>query len=385
MGIISIVFFILIAAVSISVYVPIIIQKKSNGVYNKAPYTTSKDAIKLHKKLIVADMHADSLLLNRNLLMKGTIGHIDIPRLIEGNVAIQAFTVVTKAPRKLNINKNDDSTDNITPLVIIQRWPIRTWFSLKERAIYQGKKLHKIERKSNGKFIILKNSDDIDKYLEIREKNFNITAGFLGLEGVHALEGKISNVDVLFNYGFRMMGLTHFFDNDAAGSLHGINKNGLTQFGREVVKRINDLNIIVDLAHASDRVFEEVIELIDGPVVVSHTGVKGIIDNNLNLSDEKIKLIAEKKGLIGIGFFERAIGGRDVGAVVRSIKYVADLVGVEYVSIGSDFDGYIKACVDSSGMVKITEELLVQGFSYEQIRLIMGENVLRVLRSSFPK
>lgn len=181
------------------------------------------------------------------------------------------------------------------------------------------------------------------------------------------------------------MGLTHFFDNDAAGSLHGINKNGLTQFGKEAVKRINELNIIVDLAHASDRVFEEVMELVDGPVVVSHTGVKGIMDNNLNLSDEKIKLIAEKKGLIGIGFFERATGGKNVEAVVRSIKYVADLVGVEYVSIGSDFDGYIKACIDSSGMVKITEELLEQGFSYEQIRLIMGENALRVLKNSFPR
>ncbi|MEM1486022.1 membrane dipeptidase [Oscillospiraceae bacterium PP1C4] len=368
----------------ISFYLPIYIQKSSNAVYNNPQHKVSEKAMKLHNQLIVADMHADSLLLNRNLLKKSNIGHIDIPRLVQGNVAIQAFTVVTKAPSNLNIDRNDSTTDTIKPLAIIQRWPVSTWFSLKERAVFQAKKLHKIQADADGNFIILKTHQDLEEFLSKRNTHPHLTAGFLGLEGLHALEGNINNVDVLYNEGFRMMGLTHFFDNDISGSLHGIDKGGLTPLGKEVVQRMDKLGIIIDLSHISDKAFKEICNLVYGPIVVSHTGVKGVKNNNLNLSDEKIKLIADKKGVIGIGFFERATGGTDVNSIIKSINYVVDLVGVDYVCLGSDFDGYVKTSIDCSGMSMITEALLVQGYTENEIKKIMGENVLRVLKDSFP-
>src|SRR6185295_16882479 len=168
---------------------------------NPPPYSASERAVELHKKLLVTDMHADSLLWNRDLLDRGTRGHVDVPRLIEGNVALQAFTVVTKTPYvwKMNIERNDDSSDNITLLAIAQRWPIATWTSLTERALYQARKLHDLAARSGGRFLIIKTSADLSSYLERRTHDPSVTAGFLGIEGAHALDGKLENVDALFD------------------------------------------------------------------------------------------------------------------------------------------------------------------------------------------
>lgn len=112
--------------------VPAQLEKRLNVSLNPPPYLASERAVELHKKLLVADLHADSLLWDRDLLDHATRGHVDIPRLIEGNVAVQSFTIVTKTPYvwKMNIERNDDSTDNITILGIAQRWPTATWSSL---------------------------------------------------------------------------------------------------------------------------------------------------------------------------------------------------------------------------------------------------------------
>lgn len=365
-------------------FLPIVLEKRLNKITTPPPYRVSEEAAKLHHSLFVADMHADSLLFNRNLLRTSNYGHVDIPRLIKGNVGLQAFIVVTRSPYSLNIHVNDGKNDIITLLSIISRWPISCWWSLKARALYQGKKLQNFALRSNGQLIIIRSTSDLDSFKKQRDANPQMVAGFLGLEGAHALEGDIRNVDFLYNAGFRMIGLTHFGDNEVAGSAHGIKKGGLTTFGRQVVKRIEELNMLIDLSHSSPQTIDDVLSISTRPLIVSHTGVKGILNNERNLTDEQIKKIAEKDGVICICYWNTAIGGGDAKAVVRSIRYVTDLVGIEHVGIGSDFDGAITAPFDSSGVGMVTETLLMEGFSESEIRLIMGENIMRLLRSTLP-
>ncbi len=119
-------------------------------------------------------------------------------------------------------------------------------------------------------------------------------------------------------------------------------------------------------------------------MVVSHTGVKGTCNNNRNLSDDQIKAIAQKGGLIGIGYWDTAVCGKDAKAIAKAIHYVANLVGVEHVALGSDFDGAVVAPFDTTGLVEITDALLAEGFSENDIALIMGGNTIRILKENLP-
>lgn len=365
--------------------VPVSLEKKMNPVINPPPYTVRPDAAELHKNLFVADLHADALMWKRDLLTHHNYGHVDIPRMIEGNSAFQVFGVVTKSPRGQNFSKNTGESDNITLLAVLSAWPPATWNSLFQRAMYQARKLQNVEIRSRGKFVFVRSKTDLEEFLDKRKTDPTMTAGFPCLEGVHALEGKLEHLDDLYETGFRMIGLAHFFDNEAGGSAHGAEKGGLTPFGREVVKKIFEKKMILDLAHASPKVVDEALDMAKGPVVASHTGVRGTCDNVRNLSDEHVRRIAATGGVMGIALFEQAVCGTTIADTVRAIRYVADLVGVDHVAIGSDFDGTVSAPIDISGMPLITEALLDDGFNAEEIAKIMGGNFLRVLRAALPE
>jgi microsomal dipeptidase-like Zn-dependent dipeptidase len=332
--------------------------------------------------LFVADLHADSLLWGRDLLVRSGRGHVDVPRLIEAGVALQAFTVVTKSPRGLNIERNDDTSDTLTLLAFAQRWPPATWGSLRERALHQAGRLRDTAGRSQGRFALILTSRDLDTYLERRRKDPGITAGFLGLEGAHALEGNVENVDVLAEAGFRMIGLAHFFDNEMAGSAHGVRKGGLTEKGREMVRRLEARGILVDLAHTSPRTIDDVLAMATRPVVVSHTGVKGTCDNVRNLSDAQLRGIARTGGVVGIGVWDTAVCGDDAAAIARAVRHAVAVAGAEHVAFGSDFDGAVTAPWDVTGLPHLTEALLAGGSSEDEIAQVMGGNVLRVLRES---
>ena len=362
------------------------LAKRLNVALNRPPYLASERAVELHKKLLVADLHADSLLWNRDLLDRSDSGHVDVPRLIEGNVAVQAFTVVTKTPYvwKMNIERNDDKTDNIKILAIAERWPTATWGSLTERALYQASKLRDTAARSGGKFTLITSSAELSSYLDRRITDPHITAGFLGIEGAHALDGNLDNIDRLFDAGFRMMAPTHFFDNDIGGSAHGVEKSGLTDKGKEMIRRMESKRMIVDVAHASAKTIDDVLAIATRPVFVSHSGVRGTCDNQRNLSDELLNGIARTGGVIGIGYWDTAVCGTDAQAIARAIRYAANLVGVDHVGLGSDFDGAVKTPFDTSGLVQITDALIAEGFSDEDIGKIMGRNVLRLLIQNLP-
>jgi membrane dipeptidase len=364
--------------------VPTRVEKGRNVVLNPPPYKASDAARALHQRLLVADLHADTLLWNRDILKRSDYGHVDLPRLVEGNVAIQAFTVVTKTPRDMNIDRNTGDTDNITLLAFVERWPLAAWMNLTERALYQARRLHEAAARSKSKLTILRTRDDVAQFLERRKTEQDVVAGFLGLEGAHALSGDLNNLDRLYDAGFRMIAVAHFFDNEMGGSAHGVDKSGLTDAGRRMVEIIQEKKMFVDLAHASPRVIVDVLAMARRPIIVSHIGVRGTCDNARNLSDNELRGIARTGGLIGIGYWPTAVCGRDAKAIARSIRYTADLIGVDHVALGSDFDGSVAAPFDTTGLAQITDALLQEGFDETQIRKIMGENVLRTLQLFLP-
>jgi len=365
--------------------IPPLVDERENKLLKKPPYTASERALKLHKELIIADLHADSLLWGRDLLERSTYGHVDIPRLADGNVALQVFSLPTKSPHGLNIESNEDQNDDILWLAIADRWPPATWQSLTERALYQARRLHQFAHGSQGGFVVIESAPDLSRYLERRRLNGKLTAGLLSIEGAHALDGKLENLDVLYRAGYRMMSPSHFFDNDIGGSAAGVHKTGLTEKGREWVRQMEARHMIVDLAHASPKTIADVLAIANRPLVVSHTGVKGTCDNNRNLSDDQIRAVAAKGGLIGIGYWDTATCGTDARAIVKAMRYVSDRVGVEHVALGSDFDGAITAPFDTTGVVKITEAMLEAGYSEQEIRMITGENAVRFLEANLPE
>jgi membrane dipeptidase len=373
-----------VAAVTLATAVPRYVESRYNHVLHAPPYRVSDAAQRLHSSLVVVDLHADSLLWNRNLLKRANRGQVDVPRLIEGGVAIQSFTVVTKVPRNLNIERNDGSSDMVKYLAVAEGWPPSTWNSLLGRALFQAKSLNKAAAKSDGRFVLIHNKTELDAYLQRRQHDFAITAGFLGLEGAHALEGDVSNLDRLYDAGFRMIAPTHFFDNDMAGSSSGVRKGGLTEKGRELVRRAESKHMLIDLAHASPATIDDVTAMATRPLVVSHTGVRGTCNNSRNLADKQLKEVAGTGGVIGIGYWKTATCGTDAHAVARAIRYTANLVGVEHVALGSDFDGAVTEPFDTTGLPLITEALMKEGLTEEQIRMIMGGNAIRVLREVLP-
>ncbi len=365
------------------------VDQRANKVLAGSYSAASARAATLHQKLFIADLHCDALLWNRDLLEANSRGAVDVPRLLAGNVALQAFTVVSKVPLGLNIERNTDQQDMITLLAVSQRWPVSTWGSLKQRALYQAGKLHDFAARSNGRLVLIKTREDLQNYLLRRGNENQITAGFLGSEGAQVLEGNLDNLDALFEAGIRMMAPTHFFDTEIGGSAHGLEKAGLTELGRQWVKKMEEKKMIIDLAHASPKVIDDVLALATRPLVVSHTGVKGTCDNTRNLSDDHVKRIAQTPtgvagGVIGIGFWETAVCGTDTRAIAKAIRYTADLAGVEHVGLGSDFDGAVQTPFDAANIIQLTEALLAEGFSESEIALIMGGNVLRVLQEVLP-
>ncbi len=376
---------ILLALALFFIFAPRIVDDQQNPVTEHSPYPVSEQAQALHNTLIIGDWHADTLLWNRDISKQHDYSHVDLPRLRQGNVGLQMFTTVTKSPSGLNYSHNDnDAPDDITKLALGQRWPVNTWSSLSARALHQADKLHRFERQNPTELFIIKSQADLKQWQQKREQNPRLIGGLIGTEGSHALDGKLENVQQLFDAGFRMMSLQHFFDNKLGGSLHGTKKSGLTNFGRNVIKKIIELDIILDVSHSSEAVVADVLSMTDRPLVVSHTGFKGHCTNDRNISDALMQKIAANGGLIAVGYWHGAVCGNQPKHVVDAMKYGLDLVGEDHLSLGSDFDGSVTVGFDSSELAALTHEMLAQGFSENQIRKIMGGNMLAFLKQYLP-
>ena len=366
---------------------PRIADRTMNAVARPAdPLAISPAARALHAQLRLADLHADPLLWPRDLLARAGAGQVDVPRLIEGRVVLQVFGVATQSPWGLNFERNSaDSFDMNTPLAIASAWGPRTWTSRLARALHQADALREAAAESDGKLVLIATRGDLARHLAAHAQDPERTAGFLGLEGMHALEGRVESIDELHAAGFRMAGFAHFFDNPFAGSSAGEEKYGLSELGRAALARIEQLGMIADLAHTSPATIRDVLAQATRPVVVSHTGVQATCPGPRNLSDDEIRGIAANGGIIGIGAFEGAVCDTAPRAVARAMKHVRDLVGIEHVALGSDFDGAVRTAFDISETPLLVDALLAEGFSADEVRLALGENALALFAQLLPE
>ena len=387
-----------IAAVVFFGVLPPYVEAGMNRVTGPQPPAASNRAAALHKTLQIADMHADTLMWRRDLLARGSRGQVDVPRLTDGNVALQILSSVTKTPKGQNYDANGADTDNITLLTIAQGQPPRTWTSLVERSLWHAEKLYRFAARSEGRLIPIRTRQSLELLIrKRRERVAGLPDGcidncirtdamgvLLSIEGLQNLEGKRVNLDRLYDAGFRMAGLVHFFDNELAGSMHGIKKGGLTPFGIEIVRAMEAKGMVVDIAHSSHVTVAQVLNMATRPVVSSHGGVQATCKVNRNLTDDEIRGVARTGGVVGIGYWDAAVCDTSPQGIVRAIAHVRNLVGIDHVGLGSDYDGAIEARFDTSRLDAITQALIDAGFSDVDIAKVMGGNVVRVLGAVLP-
>ncbi|MEM9838059.1 MAG: membrane dipeptidase [Pseudomonadota bacterium] len=406
-------------------FAPAYFDNKMNPVIAHDPYAVSDEAKALHATIPVADLHADSLLWNRNLLKRNDRGHVDLPRMREGGMFLQVLTAVTASPAGQNYTQNDaDAPDRIRTLAIAQRWPRRTWDSRAERALYQAKKLRSFEERTDEFALVRSRADLHDALIHalmIRHNESRSTsriaqaswgglpgmadrvgelfgpeadtfllhprirhAIILGIEGSHALDGDLANIDRLYDAGYRLMGLHHFFDNKLGGSLHGTSGAGLSEFGRAAVAKMREKSIIIDVAHSSEATVRDVLAMGAGPVIISHTGFNGHTRSPRNISDALMAEIAADGGLIGVGFWDDVIRDDSPAGIADAIIYGIENFGVDHIALGSDFDGTVYTRMDVSEMAAITQALMDRGVPDDDIRKVMGGNTVRFFLENLP-
>lgn len=381
----SLVVVIVAVATAFFVLAPGIVEKSRNRIAAADLAPIDADTQALHDSLEIVDMHSDTLMWKRNLLDRADRGQMDLPRLEDGNVALQVFSSVTKSPMGMNADANTGhNIDNITLLAMTQLQPPRTWTSLLERSLHHAEKLEVAAENSGGRLMLVRSKNDLSKLLAARASGQQVTGALFSVEGLHNLEGDPGNVDVLFDAGLRMAGFAHFFDNEMSGSMHGMDKGGLTDAGREVFDAFERRGVIVDIAHTSPAAVSEILERATRPVVSSHGGVQATCANNRNLNDEQIRGVAETGGVIGLGYWNAAVCDRTPSAVVDAIDHVIEVGGLQTAALGSDFDGSVTVGWDTSEIAAITQELRDRGRTDDEIRAIMGGNTLRVLLEVLP-
>lgn len=363
-----------------------VVGARMNRIDDATAIVVSARADSLHRTLRVVDLHDDLLLWDRDPAARGFTGHTDVPRLVEGNVAVEVFSTVTKTPKGQNYERNGAESDNITLLAVASRWPRRTWNSRLQRALYEAGKLQHAAAVSEGRLVVVTTAGELARALDYRSTTPGVkpVAGILNTEGLQALDGELANLDTLFAHGFRMAGLAHFFDNEVAGSAHGVVKGGLSPLGRRVVQRMQQLQMVVDLAHVAPRAFDDVLEMATRPVVVSHTGVQGTCAGPRNLTDDQLRRLAVQGALIGIGFWDGAVCDISPRSIARAIRHAANMAGLSHIALGSDWDGATTVAFGADQVSQLTEALLQEGFSAPEIRAVMGENAIRFLLENLP-
>jgi len=363
--------------------------------------------MELHERALVADMHCDTVLRMKrgfDFSKRDTTGHMDIPRLIEGGIDLQVFAcfLSTETPVEQCRPKTDEIIDSLEAQLTRNAEKIAICRTAAEalRIIQSGR-----------------------------------IAAFIGIENGVAIANSLDNLQHFYDRGVRYMTLTHTASNDwcisSADTAPAF--NGLTDFGREVVRKMNELGMIVDISHASISAVGQVLEVTEDPVIASHSCVHSICPHDRNLTDEEIKAIAENGGVISINFFSgylssewnrrsdslfkahrtvidsiRALYPEDrekrhqamrpifemmdrelaeievsVTTIVDHIDHIVNLVGPDHVGLGSDFDGVFslpRGLSDCSMVPNITKELVRRGYSDEDIEKMLGGNFMRVFR-----
>lgn len=245
----------------------------------------------------------------------------------------------------------------------------------------------KNEVQKNSEYIqVIKNKNELKTYFNDKSRKLGI---ILTVEDAICLEGKIDNLQKLFDNGIRVITLTWNGKNQiASGSSCLDDDGGLSKFGTEVVKRMNELGIIIDVSHLSEKSFYDVMNTTKKPVMASHSCANNICNHKRNLSDEQIKLISENGGIIGVNFYReflnKDVDKADIECLIKHIRHIYTVGGKRCIGIGSDYDGMGKnktviGLEDNSKLVKLIYYLKKDNFSDEEIERIMWSNQLEFL------
>jgi membrane dipeptidase len=368
------------------------------------------DFKKIHREAIVVDTHNDVLLRALNgedLSRRTTRGHSDIIRLREGGVDVQIFSVWCGS----DFGNGKAFT----------------------RANQMIDTLYAIAGRSSDNAVIAKNYKQIKKIL--KQKKMVI---MIGVEGGHMIEDSLSYLDSLAKRGMNYLTLTWNNSTSWATSAadetergDSLSFKGLTVFGKKIIRRLNELGVMIDLSHVGERTFWDAITITKKPVIVSHSSVFAICPSRRNLKDDQIKAVARNKGVMCINFYSGFIDSNfstrvseirnkfkpivdsiklcntdfwkgemlidsvlapyytearpPLSQLIDHIDYVAKLVGTDYVGIGSDFDGVEslpRGMDDVTFLPNIAKELLKRGYGERDVRKILGGNVMRVLKAN---
>jgi len=373
------------------------------------PRVEKFDYLKFHYDAIVADTHNDVLLRameGEDISVETRVGHSDLARLKKGGVDIQVFAVW------------------VDPIAF-EKKPFK-------RAKDMIDTLYSIARRNSDKIAVVRNSAEIEKALAEGK-----ICAVIGVEGGHAIENSIEKLEELYKLGVRYLGLTWNNSTDWASSAFDETTNpdkvkitGLSEFGKKVVEKMNELGMIVDVSHLGEKAFWDVVKVTKKPIIASHSSVYKLCPHYRNLKDEQIKAIAQTGGVVFVNFYAeyidstfntkrkkleekyksqfdsiRVLYEHDQNAYRRArrqlmqkiaeelrppldvlidhIDYIAKLVGVDHVGIGSDFDGISITPLeidDVTFLPNITKKLLERGYSTDDVKKILGGNFLRVFK-----
>ncbi|RYG02427.1 MAG: membrane dipeptidase [Chitinophagaceae bacterium] len=374
----------------------------------------SQSASRVHKKAVLVDTHNDILssavLDGKDISVRIPEGHSDLVRFSEGGVDVQFFSVFTGPDPRNKEGVYKDANQEIDSL-------------------------QSIVARNMGRMILAKNYKTVRK--GIRQKKL---VALIGVEGGHMIEGDIKKLQALYDRGMRYMTLTWNNSTPWASSAMDetlnpgkLGKKGLNDFGREVVRKMNELGVIVDLSHTGEQTFYDAIATTTKPVLLTHSSVWNICPVFRNVKDEQIKAVAKNGGVICVNFYSGFISkvfderlkelngpssqpikdsllaiAKDsammqtqwqaylksemekvrptISQLVDHIDYIVKLVGDEYAGIGADYDGVGSLPIgmdDVTTYPKITEELTRRGYKKASIKRILGGNVMRVMRANF--
>jgi len=323
----------------------------------------------LHEKLVVVDGHCDSAQylvgsgyedpgVYRDLLVRSGHGHLDLPRLAEAGVSCQTFALWA----------DDDHVH--------------------EAAAHTDRLLAALEPlvAEDSGFLPVRSSADI-----LRAKAEGRVGCLLSMEGGEAIGESLDKLREYHRRGVRMIGLTWNRRNAIARGVGEAGTDGLTDFGRKVVAEMEKLGAVVDVSHLADESLDDVLAMVERPVVASHSNSRVLCPHRRNLTDRQLERIAATGGLVGLCFagifidpdpakvtFER---------LMDHLDHLIEVAGVDHVGLGSDFDGYtappgiaVRSCLD---LPRITAHLQARGHGEAEIAAVMGGNWLRVFRSCF--
>lgn len=323
-------------------------------------------------RLNVIDMHCDTILrlLDGNETMRKTNGHLDLTRMEKGEYALQCFAMF------VNLKKCKDPFETVN--VMIDKY-------------YQE---------------ISKNMDIIRPVFSYQDIENNMKDGYMSsmltIEEGGVTKGHLEFLRNLYLLGVRMITLTWNFENGIGypnfdypldGGIPDMTKpnttNGLTPKGIELVKEMERLGIIIDVSHLSDKGFYDVYNNTTKPFVASHSNARSVCNNVRNMTDDMIKKLASRGGVMGINYCSSFVNNQTdkdnftyVKDLIKHIKYIKDLVGIDYIGLGSDFDGIGNSIEMNSAdkMYLLRDEMLRNDFTTEEIEKVFYKNVLRVFK-----